>query len=182
MLKRFPVEAADAISSRNEKLHSELQNLATEIESEALIQRLGLRESSEVVHRALKDVQVFIEQGQYSSSVDRVHTALHGYLRALCRDHNIETKEDTITSLFKQIRNSHSSFQGSLAHKKHTDSMLNALANILNEMNTLRNQASLAHPNDQLLQEAEALLVLNAAHTVMQYLEVKLKPSPPRNN
>ncbi len=41
-------------------------------------------------------------------------------------------------------------------------------------MNPLRNQASMAHPNEELLEPAEALLVINVSRSILHYLDTKL--------
>ena len=43
-----------------------------------------------------------------------------------------------------------------------------AMANIVDALNPLRNRASLAHPNTGLLEEPEAMLVINAVRTLLQ--------------
>jgi hypothetical protein len=45
---------------------------------------------------------------------------------------------------------------------------------VLDAMNPLWNRASLAHPNPPLLAEPEAMLVINAARTILHYLDAKL--------
>jgi Abortive infection C-terminus len=41
-------------------------------------------------------------------------------------------------------------------------------------MSPVRNMASVAHPNERLLDEPEAMLVVNACRTVLQYLDAKI--------
>jgi hypothetical protein len=42
-------------------------------------------------------------------------------------------------------------------------------------MGTLRNRASLAHPNEELLDHDEALLVINLGRSLLRFLDAKLK-------
>jgi hypothetical protein len=56
--------------------------------------------------------------------------------------------------------------------------VLNSFGNVLDALNPLRNQASVAHPNESLLGEAEARLVLNGAKTILAYLDEKLTEKP----
>jgi hypothetical protein len=56
------------------------------------------------------------------------------------------------------------------------------MSNVLDKINTLRNNASVAHPNEQLLGEAEARLAINAGKTVFAYVEEKLGSPPPNTN
>ena len=45
----------------------------------------------------------------------------------------------------------------------------------MDAMGTLRNRASLAHPNEELLGHDEALLVINLARSLLRFLYAKLK-------
>lgn len=56
--------------------------------------------------------------------------------------------------------------------------VLNSFGNVLDALNPLRNQASVAHPNEALLDEAEARLVLNGARTILAYFDEKLVTRP----
>lgn len=49
-----------------------------------------------------------------------------------------------------------------------------AMATVLDSLNPLRNNASVAHPNEELLDEPEAHLAINAARTVFAFLDAKL--------
>ena len=52
--------------------------------------------------------------------------------------------------------------------------MLNACSAILDAMLPVRNRASVAHPNAELLGEVEARLVINVGRTLLSYLDAKL--------
>jgi hypothetical protein len=49
--------------------------------------------------------------------------------------------------------------------------MLRALASIIDAANPVRNMASVAHPSAQSLDEPEAMLVVNACRSILQYLD-----------
>ena len=49
------------------------------------------------------------------------------------------------------------------------------MATILDSMNSLRNRASVAHPNESLLEDPEAMLVINSARTVLHYIDAKMR-------
>jgi hypothetical protein len=131
--------------------------------------------TSAVVERALLDFETLTKSNGAVSGIDRVHTALHGYLIAICKDANITAKDNAdITTLFTLVRQQHSKFQ---AHPTGTESqkMLRGLAQIVDAMNPVRNHSSLAHPNEQLLEEPEAMLVANAVRSLLHYLNMKLR-------
>jgi hypothetical protein len=48
--------------------------------------------------------------------------------------------------------------------------VVNAFATIVDALNTIRYYASVAHPNKELFEEAEASLVLNAVRALFSYL------------
>jgi hypothetical protein len=43
----------------------------------------------------------------------------------------------------------------------------------MDALNPARNRGSIAHPNDELLDSDEAMLFINAARTVLQFLDAK---------
>ena len=45
---------------------------------------------------------------------------------------------------------------------------------ILDALNPVRNRASVAHPNPSLLEQHEAMLVVNSTRTILHYLDSKL--------
>jgi hypothetical protein len=51
--------------------------------------------------------------------------------------------------------------------------VLNASGSILDALNPLRNNASVAHPNAQLLGRDEAQLVINVGRSLLTYLDAK---------
>ena len=53
--------------------------------------------------------------------------------------------------------------------------MLGGLATVIDCLNTLRNKASLAHPNEEILEETEAILAINSVRTLFHYLDRKLR-------
>jgi hypothetical protein len=52
--------------------------------------------------------------------------------------------------------------------------MLRGLAQIVDAMNPVRNNSSLAHPNENLIEEPEAMLAANAVRSLLHYLNMKL--------
>jgi hypothetical protein len=131
--------------------------------------------ASEVVRRALADVESLLKNNGAASTIDRLHTALHGYLRSACTDAGIEYADDaSVTALLKALRNQHPALRDLGAHSTELTKVLNSFSNIVDALNTLRNHASVAHANEHLLREDEALLVVNAVRTLFNYLAKKL--------
>ncbi len=180
VLKKFPIESfvdsekeqkriiAVDIEQYIERL--EEKDKSTTLESPALIF------TNETVERAISDARTLIKQNGATSGIDRVHTALHGYLKQVCLESGIElTGDPTITELYKKIRLEHPKLKETITRQDDIDKILRAFANVMDVLNPIRNMASVAHPNENLLNEVEAELVINAAHTMLYYLNSKFK-------
>lgn len=132
--------------------------------------------TTSVVERALDDAERLLSTTGATSGVDRVHTALHGYLRAICEQSGIAVTEDAnMTKLFREIREQHTSFKNLGTRSEDIVRVLNSMGSILDAMNPIRNKASVAHPNPSLIEEAEAMLVINSARTILHYIDAKLR-------
>jgi hypothetical protein len=156
---------------------------------EALIRRLeagcGVAASlpvvtSDVVTRAIDDAEALLRTTGAVSGVDRMHTVFHGFLRALCDQAGIACAPDaSITALYKTIREKHPGLRDLGAHADHVDRILKSFASAVDSLNTLRNRASVAHPNAVLLDREEAYLYINAVRTLMAYIDAKLSEGTP---
>lgn len=135
-----------------------------------------LASSSDVVERALAEVERLLRDGQAAHSVDRIHTALHAYLKEVARGAGIAVGDDpSITELFKTLRQQHTALQPSGPRAADVTKVMNGMASIVDSLNPIRNRASLAHPAGELLSEPEAMLVVNAVRTLLHFLESKLR-------
>jgi len=95
-------------------------------------------------------------------------------IRAVCAKENIPySNDDSITRLFKLLRQNHHALQNFGSHSQDIERILQSLATIIDALNPIRNTGSLAHPNDDLLDKDEAMLVINAARTLLHYLNAK---------
>jgi len=138
-----------------------------------------LKVTSDTVERALADAERLINSnGGAISAVDRVHTALHGYLREVCRDGGIAFADDAgTTALFGLLRQHHPALSGTIPSGEPIHRLLRPLAGVIDTLDPVRNTRSMAHPNATLLGEPEAMLVINAIRTLFHYLDSKLSES-----
>lgn len=172
VVKRFPVEKV--FEYRTEELKNELLEEAEKLERINLVKSPELINSSEVVYEALEDAETLIKERKAVSAVDRVHTAFHGYLRGLCKSANISyTDKDDLVLLMKKILNEHPKLTISTKETE-IKNIIRSLTAISDSLSPIRNSGSLAHPNENLLQEAEANLVINCVRTLLIYLDSKL--------
>jgi hypothetical protein len=136
--------------------------------------------TSAAVEHALADAEALIMTRGASSAVDRVHTALHAYLGAACQDAGIGVVADlSITQLFRSIRDRHPAMLDAGPRADDVERVARAMATIVDALNAVRNRASRAHPNDEVLDEPEAMLVINSVRTLLHYLDAKLRRQGP---
>ncbi|WP_343639643.1 abortive infection family protein [Roseateles sp.] len=133
-----------------------------------------LKITSATVERALNDAERLVATEGPTSAVDRVHAALHGYLRTLADQASIAYADGaSITEMFKLVRTQHPMLSSTATGQSSIDKILKAHANIVDALNPLRNHASVAHPNDELLEEPEAMLVINSVRSLLHYLNAR---------
>jgi hypothetical protein len=151
-------------------------NFDAQLEQSTVVTNLWSQLTSDSVKRAILDAELLLQSSGAASAIDRVHTGLHGYLRLACDGSGIPyKKDDSIIRLLKLLQQQHPVFLLPNPRKQETEKILNAFGAILDTFNSLRNHASLAHPNPTLLEEEDAMLAINAARTILHYLDAKFK-------
>ena len=125
------------------------------------------------INKAIADAKILLsnEEGGATSAIDRMHTVLHGYLKKVCDDTQITySKEATLNNLLKELKEKHPALNNK---NDHVEQVLISMATILDKLNPLRNKSSLAHPNQDLVDEDEAMLIINTVNTLLSYLDSK---------
>ena len=172
VIERFP---PDQGPSARRVAHAGLLKIIKRLETGPLIVGATPQITSEVVLRALTDAENLIQTSGPTSAVDRVHTVLHGYLQAVCDGEGIVYKrDDSMVALFKKLRSGHPRLADLGPRGQDVEKVLKSCANILDAFLPVRNQASVAHPNQELLDEPEARLVINVGRSLLHYLDSKL--------
>lgn len=170
-LDRFPEDKRPEKAAAAERL----ANAVARLRGQAVqVDELAVR--NETVERAIQDAAVLIREQGNTSGVDRVHTALHGYLRALCAKHGVAAEDNADAArLLKLLRTQVPALRPGLTREEDVARVQGALGTIVDALNPIRNQASLAHPNPALLDVPEAALSIDAARSVLNYLNRKLR-------
>ncbi len=165
----------DPHSSFIKIVDKKLQSKNQEIEP---VSSPNLQITSDAVKQALADAEQLIHTQGALSGVDRAHTAFHGYLLAVIRKLNLEVKKDAeVIELFQIIRDNHPDLMQSDSTENEITKIFRGTSKILESINQIRNRGSLAHPNQNLLKEPEAMLVINMIRTLLHYLNSKIKNS-----
>lgn len=171
ILKKYPTGSEP---QRTQQLYDHFNLLVSRLKGETAIPTPDLETASEVLRRALADAETLIQQGSAVSAVDRIHTALHGYLIAVCREAAINCEANaSLTRLFRSLRQEHPALAQTGTGSEEIGRVLQACATIMDALNPLRNRLSVAHPNEQLLENEEAMLVVNISRTLLYYLDAK---------
>ena len=180
ILERYPVGSTEI---RTRDKYDEIIRWIDALQSNGIISVSIPQSTSDIVLRALADADQLISSRGAISGVDRMHTALHGYLRAVCLQAGTEiTRDASVTELFKVLREKHSAFKDLGSRSEDITKVLRALATVIDNLNPIRNRASVAHPNEELLDEPEAVLVINAIRTLLQYVESRISSKGDHNS
>lgn len=169
-------DVGEGPDTRTEQMRAEVLRWASRCDGH-MVEPVVPADASATVVRALTDAETLIASTGETSGVDRLHTALHGYLLKAAEAANITFRSDdpSITAAWAQLRAQHPRLQYSGPRPNDIETIHRGLSMIADVLNPLRNRASLAHPNDELLEPDEARLVINVVRTIFGYLEAKLR-------
>lgn len=175
VVERFPVDALGAPQTRTDQLRDELLRVASRLEAAAPVSSPDIRTHTRAVERALADAEALVQTTGAPSAVDRVHTALHAYLRALCESEGLEAPADAgATQLFKLLREHHPKLAPTGPRANDITKLLRSISAILDALSPVRNRASAAHPNPELLEPPEATLVVNLVRSLLHYINMRV--------
>jgi hypothetical protein len=173
ILERFPLHEEGAPATRA-ATELKVREWVARLQSTPGVMEINIAASRDVVKRALSDARTLIAQGKPAHATDRLHTAIHGYLRTLCETHTVTyVQEDGLTRLLRLLQQN----VPALAADEQIRKVVNGMSSVLDALSPVRNNQSLAHANDQILDDADAALVINATGTLLHYLEAKLGPA-----
>lgn len=177
VLKKYPANSfPEEIREAKDRMADEISTIIRRLEGSQAVSSEELFITNETVERAIQDVKVLLQSNGPTSSVDGIHTALHGYLKEVCRKSNIHLEEDeNLTQVFKKLKLYHPKLQSGGPRQADIDQIIKAFSSTLDRLNPIRNKASLSHPNEELLEEDEAMFVVNSAQTVLNYLNRKFR-------
>ncbi|AVX19623.1 Abortive infection C-terminus [Carboxydocella sporoproducens DSM 16521] len=148
----------------------------TDISIDVLIEQFevvdfSLLGKTETIRRAISDAESFMKEGKYSSAIDRVHTSLHGYLRLLLDTKKVSYEEsDTLMQLYSKLHNSLDPIENKEINNLIKSTIRSASA-VIDSINTIRNKHSLSHPNEEIVGESEAKLVIGICKVLFDYIE-----------
>ncbi|WP_186454486.1 abortive infection family protein [Candidatus Pantoea soli] len=130
-----------------------------------------INNTNENIYNVLKDAEVLLEKRGPGEAYDRIHTALHGTLKLMCDKSGIVRKDNNRVDELLSLINNHLKAKKDSERNKVVFEMLRSAIAILNKTNELRNHHSNAHPNDGLLNNADARFAINLIRSIMSYVD-----------
>jgi hypothetical protein len=85
--------------------------------------------------------------------------------------------DPSLTQIFKILRENFVEFSAVIAYDNEAKRVFGSMASALDSLNTIRNRATLAHPNELLLDAPEAMLYINLSRAILAYIESKMRKS-----
>jgi Abortive infection C-terminus len=176
ILEKYQVGSSNL---RTQGKYEGILKIISRLEAMPPIENPNLAITSELVGRAIADAEQLIRENGATSGVDRIHTALHGYLKAVCDAQEIGYGDDpSLPELFKLLKAKHPALQNMGPRANEMVTIIRAFSSIIDALGPIRNRASVVHPNAVLLEQDEAMLVINTAKTLLHYLNTKFTLDP----
>ncbi|MBX3356755.1 MAG: abortive infection family protein [Phycisphaeraceae bacterium] len=137
------------------------------------------RSATNAAAAALADAEVLLRARNPTSALDRIHTGLHAFLKGACDSSGITYPPDLPAGrLLRLLLEQHRALQLTGSQHEAMRTLLRAAGAMIDALGTIRNNASLAHPNDDLLDYESAIFAINLARSVMRFMDARLAPSP----
>lgn len=162
----------DGFSSALERSNSPLFQTVSRLTAvQFAIETPQLHDSHETVKAAMESADLSINAGKPQDAVDRLHTAIHGHLKHICRKMELEfKKDDTAQHLLSLIRTHHLQ-EKEFEQSSPAGKLLGNLGKFISMLGEFRNNKSLSHANEELLNTHDAQLVVNFAKSALTYLD-----------
>jgi len=154
-------------------IKKEIPEVFSEIMQEEVIESIDVEKIAslnQILREAMDDAEILIENGKPANAYDRIYTSLHGVLEKKCEEQSIRVgNRDTVSSILAKIR-IHIHDQEPKDKTTETAKVIASISKIIDILNEMRNKKSLAHPNRTLLENDEALFLINISKAIMRYI------------
>lgn len=162
----FPTYGHDAPSPEVMAILGRLRDGGPIADAAALVAPPDGDDAFETVARHVREA---IERNEPEAAIDRLHTFLVKYMRRLCTRRGVEvTRDKPLHSLMgeylKALRAQHA-IESDITHR-----ILKSTISIMEALNQVRNERSLAHDNE-LLDHDESLLVFAHVASMVRFLD-----------
>lgn len=162
---------------QKKRIHNNILTWISELKDKGLLESKNLIYNYEFVQETLNQCQTLISQHSCQSAIDRAHTALHGYLKETCKNEGLLIKENNprIQDYWSKLKQEHPSIliDYSQSHLP-INQIVNTIGKLLENLNDIRNNKSYTHPNEEIIGEEEAKLVINLFRSILNYIDSKI--------
>ncbi|MBY0202444.1 abortive infection family protein [Paenibacillus cucumis (ex Kampfer et al. 2016)] len=162
---------------QKKRIHYNILTWISGLKGQGLLEAKDLVYNYNFVQETLDQCQTLISQHNCRSAVDRAHTALHGYLKETCKNAGLILKENNprIQDYWSKLKQEHPSIlvDYSQSHLP-INQIINAIGKLLENLNDIRNNKSYTHPNEEIIGEEEAKLVINLFRSILNYIDSKI--------
>lgn len=115
-----------------------------------------------------KDVRQAVVRGEPEAGMDRLHTFVVKFVRALCRGRDIATEGKPLQSIFGEYVKALDA--DGVIETEMTRRILKSSISVLDAFNAVRNRRSFAHDN-VVLRPEEALLIVSHVAAIVRFLQ-----------
>lgn len=159
------------ISNSDNDLFNEIKDIVNQ-NGQRNVSAAPVKNVNENIYQALEDAELLLQKNGPHRAYDRVHTALHASLRQMSANHGIATNStnNNVPGLLSLIT-AHLKALPDDGRNEDVFKMLKSSAAILHGINNLRNNYSMAHPTETLLNEADARFAINLVRSIMTYID-----------
>lgn len=169
-------EIAQKVYGRQNEYYLTQINVGFVADLNKVVDFSGMSDKESVV-KAIDDAEKFMHEGKFYSAFDRIHTAFYGYLRGKLTNLNVSYEEsDTLSQLYNKLH-THVKVNIATDQSEIIRTTLRSASGIIDSINKLRNQNSLAHPNDSIITNREAELCINLVKDLTDYIEKVIQNS-----
>ncbi|WP_138091045.1 abortive infection family protein [Halalkalibacterium halodurans] len=183
VIEKYPIEYFEDLDyeekelKQKRRLFDRINVYIQRLEKSGFIDVPKLHITANFVEEALKQAETLLKEHDSYSALDRMHTALHAFLLHICKDEKIifESSEPKIQDVFSKLRKEHPAFKNNQPYVTPVNQMLTSIGKLLENLNEIRNNRSMAHPNEEFLPEEEAQFVINSARIILKYIDSKVK-------
>ena len=169
--KRYPETYREPPVNERDRLECQaVLNRLSHLTEVDRLPELNVGNSHATFTQVREEVQRYIGEGRFNSGIDRLHTFVTQYLRLLVEKRTAATPSESVP-LHSLMGSYIKSLQASDAPTEMSLRILKTAISTLEALNPIRNDQSLAHPNDRVIGQNEARLIFAYIIALIGYVE-----------
>lgn len=168
---------------RDKHIYTECLKIAKRLKEEKIVEEIEVIkeiENDRDFNLLAKSIRESIEKNEPEVALDRLHTYVMKYIRQLCKNHQIEIKNDeSLNAIFgKYVK---FIVANDKIESQMTERILKYSIHVIEAFNDIRNNRSFAHDNE-ILNYPESVLIFNNVTNSIKFIETIEKAIEQENN